>query len=78
MISAQQIRAARALLEWTQPRLASAAGLSVPTIIRMEGPLGPSRSVVANVEAVRRALEDAGVIFLDAEYQAGRGVRLRN
>lgn len=77
MISGQQIKAARALLEWTQPALAAAAGLSVPTIVRMESALGPSRSVAGNVEAVKRALEDAGVIFLDADDQSGLGVRLK-
>lgn len=77
MISSQQIKAARALLEWTQPQLARASGVSVPTIIRMEGSLGPSRSVAGNVEAVRRALEDAGIIFQDSDEQGGVGVRLK-
>ncbi len=77
MISSQQIKAARALLEWTQPKLAAASGVSVPTIIRMEGSLGPSRSVAGNVEAVRRALEDAGIIFRDPDERGGAGVRLK-
>ena len=74
-----QIRAARALLGWSQPALAEAAGLSLPTIVRMESQLGPGRSSAANVEAVRRALESAGVIILDAEEasEAGPGVRIR-
>jgi predicted transcriptional regulator len=70
--TAGQIRAARGLLDWSQPQLAEAAKLSLPTIRRMEGPLGPGRSTPANIEAVRRAFEDAGVIFTsEAEVSTG-------
>lgn len=74
-----QIRAARALLEWTQQELAAAAKLSVPTVRRMESERGPAASTPANVEAVRRALEGAGVVFLEAgqNVMGGVGVRLR-
>jgi len=79
MLTAAQIRAARALLDWSQRQLAEKAKLSVPTIKRMEGALGPERSTEANVEAVRRALETAGVIFLEAKSvkDGGVGVRLK-
>ncbi|HRE43658.1 MAG TPA: helix-turn-helix domain-containing protein [Terricaulis sp.] len=79
MLTAAQIRAARALLDWSQRQLAEKAKLSVPTIKRMEGALGPERSTEANVEAVRRALETAGVIFLEAKSvkDGGAGVRLK-
>lgn len=78
--TAAQIRAARALLDWTQPKLAEAAKLSVPTVRRMESERGPSSSTPANVDAVRRALEEAGVIFLEAgtTKNGGPGVRLKN
>ncbi len=78
-LTTAHIRAARALLDWSQPKLAEAAKLSLPTISRMEGPLGPSRSTLANVEAVRRAFEDAGIVFLDVDEPTtggGLGVRL--
>jgi transcriptional regulator with XRE-family HTH domain len=81
MLTAAQIKAARALLDWSQPQLAEAAKLSLPTISRMEGALGPGRSTAANVEAVRRALEQGGVVFLgDGEpaHGGGPGVRLRS
>ena len=80
MLTASQIRAARALIDWSQPKLAEASGLSLPTIRRMEGALGPGRSSAANVEAVRVALERAGVTFLEAEETkpGGPGVRLSN
>ena len=78
-LSAAQIRAARGLLDWNQPQLAEAAKLSLPTIRRMEGPIGPSRSTAANVEAVRRAFEDAGVVFFEAGEvnSGGPGVRFK-
>lgn len=77
-LTAAQIRAARALLDWTQPDLANVAKLSVPTVRRMESSRGPSGSTEANVEAVRRALEEAGIVFLNPNEQkdGGAGVRL--
>ena len=77
--TAAQIRAARALLDWTQPKLAEKTKLSVPTIRRMESERGPAASTAANVEAVRRALEDAGVVFLEPKEMktGGAGVRLK-
>lgn len=78
-LTAAQIRAARALLDWTQPKLAEMTKISTPTIRRMESDRGPSASTAANVEAVRRALEQAGVVFLDKgdTTTGGPGVRLK-
>jgi predicted transcriptional regulator len=77
MLTAAQIRAARALVDWSGPRLASEAGVSLPTIRRMEGAMGPGRSSAENVAAVQRVLERAGVIFLTADSHGGPGVRLK-
>jgi len=79
MLISAQIRAARALLDWSQRQLAEKSKLSVPTIKRMEGAMGPERSTEANVEAVRRALESAGIVFLDTKQNkdGGAGVRLK-
>lgn len=74
MIDAAQIRAARALIEWKQQDLADKAGLSFATIQRMES-LGTGRSSAANVDAVTKALEAAGVQFI-AENGGGAGVRM--
>jgi transcriptional regulator with XRE-family HTH domain len=74
-ISANQMRAARGLLDWSQERLATAAGLSVPTIKRSERNLGAAVSDEATA-AIQLALEKAGVIFVD-ENGEGPGVRLR-
>ena len=73
MISATQLRAARTLIGWSQKDLAGASGLSLPTIQRMET-LGPHRSSAGNVEKVQRALEAAGIEFIDGDAP---GMRLR-
>lgn len=79
MLTAGQIRAARGLLDWSQQDLAGETKLSVQTIKRMEGLRGPEGSTEANVEAVRRALESAGVVFLEPKStkDGGAGVRLK-
>ena len=77
MLTAAQIRAGRALVDWNGAKLAEASGLSLQTIRRMEGMVGPGRSSAENVGAVRRALEDAGVIFLDENEQTGDGPGVR-
>jgi transcriptional regulator with XRE-family HTH domain len=77
MLTAGQIRAARALLNWSGATLADASGLSLPTIRRMEGAMGPGRSSAENVEAVKRALERAGLTFIAADAAGGAGVRLK-
>lgn len=79
-ISAAQIRAARSLIDWSGEQLAKASGVSLQTIWRMEkSDVGPGRSSSVNVNAVRRALEDAGVVFIDPDEAAvlGVGVRLK-
>ncbi|NBN65934.1 helix-turn-helix domain-containing protein [Pannonibacter tanglangensis] len=76
MFNEAQMRAARALLGLSQGDLAARTALSLPTIKRMET-LGIDRSTAANVEAVKRAFEAAGVEFLAADASGGVGVRLR-
>ena len=80
MISSAQMRAARALLGWDQRQLAEAAGLSLPTIQRMESADGVVGGTVETLMKVVEALEKAGVELIaeDAVSQArGRGVRLK-
>jgi hypothetical protein len=76
-LSAAQIRAARALLRWSAADLAKAASLGANTIRRAEVAEGPTSLTAANELAVRRALEDAGVEFID-QNGGGPGVRLRS
>jgi ribosome-binding protein aMBF1 (putative translation factor) len=75
-LSGAQIRAARALLHWSAVDLAREASLGVNTIRRAEvADLGTSLTA-ANELAIRRALESAGVEFIN-ENGGGPGVRLR-
>jgi transcriptional regulator with XRE-family HTH domain len=75
MLTIEQLRAARGLLGWSQSKLAERAGLSLPTVKRVEINLGPRVSEEAR-NKLRRALESAGVEFID-ENGGGPGVRLR-
>ena len=76
MISTEQIRAARALLRWTAQNLADASGIGVATIRRMELMDGVPSGQVRTIEALRVALEVAGVEFVGSPSDAP-GVRLR-
>jgi ribosome-binding protein aMBF1 (putative translation factor) len=71
-----QIRAARALLRWSAEDLAREASLGLATIRRAEVTESETSMTAANDLAVRRALESAGVEFID-ENGGGAGVRLR-
>lgn len=80
MITAAQMRAARALLGIDQKTLAELAGLSVPTIQRMEASSGNVRGVVDSLTRVVEALERAGIELIGENATSsggGRGVRLR-
>ncbi|MEX6723102.1 helix-turn-helix domain-containing protein [Parapedomonas caeni] len=80
MITAAQMRAARALLGIDQARLADLAGLSLPTIQRMEASDGIVRGQVDTLMRVTEALERAGIALIGDEATSnggGRGVRLR-
>jgi hypothetical protein len=71
-----QIRAARALLRWTADMLAERSKVGVATIKRAEGVDGDVKMTAANVDAVQRALETAGIEFIP-ENGGGAGVRMR-
>jgi predicted transcriptional regulator len=80
MITASQLRAARALLGIDQPVLAQRAGLSLPTIQRMETSDGLIRGNVDSLTKVVQALEDMGIELIGdggTSTVGGRGVRLR-
>lgn len=74
-ISQGQIRAARGLLGWSQATLADRAGISSMTVKRAEGSGSPYPAQGA-LSAIRAALEDGGVQFIE-ENGGGAGVRLR-
>jgi transcriptional regulator with XRE-family HTH domain len=75
-LTSAQIRAARSLIRWTADDLAAASALSVATIRRAELKKNETSLTAANDLAIRRALEAAGVEFID-ENGGGPGVRLR-
>jgi hypothetical protein len=75
-LTSAQIRAARALLRWSAEHLARQSLLSVATIRRAELTEGETSMTAVNDLAVRRALEAAGVEFID-ENGGGPGARLR-
>ena len=80
MITSHQMRAARALLGIDQRQLAELAGLSAPTIQRMEASGGQVRGVVDTLVKVVGALEAAGIELIGDNAPSpagGRGVRLR-
>jgi transcriptional regulator with XRE-family HTH domain len=80
MITANQLRAARALLSIDQRQIAELADLSVPTIQRMEASGGVIRANVDSLMKLVSALESAGIELINpgaASATGGRGVRLR-
>jgi len=75
LLTAEQIRAARAMLRLEQSELAAAAGVSVETVKRLEaqdGPLLTGRA--ATIDAIEKALIKAGVEFTNGDEP---GVKLR-
>lgn len=76
MVSVRQVKAAKALLGWSQGDLANASGISVPTIARLEAADGILGGKLATSTAIVTALESAGIEFI-AENGGGAGVRLR-
>ena len=71
----RQSRGARGLLDWTQADLAKAAMLGLSTVKNFESER--RETTPANLNAIRRALEDAGIEFIPARNGKGVGVRLR-
>jgi transcriptional regulator with XRE-family HTH domain len=80
MISGPQMKAARALLGIGQKALADMAGVSVPTIQRMEASDSDVRGVVESLMRVIAAFDRAGVELIangGRSLEGGRGVRLK-
>jgi transcriptional regulator with XRE-family HTH domain len=75
VITIEQLRAARGLLGWSQSELGERAGLSLPTVKRLEGGYGPRVSDEARAK-LQRAIEAAGIELID-ENGGGLGVRFR-
>lgn len=75
MLTPEQIRAARGLLNWSQRQLFEASGVALQSIKNIE--TGKTDPRLSTATAIRTALESAGVIFIDQNGN-GPGVRLRD
>jgi transcriptional regulator with XRE-family HTH domain len=76
LITTRQVKAARALLGWSQSDLAHRSGVSEPTIARLESTEGELGGREGTAEKIRKSIEAAGVQFIE-ENGGGLGVRLR-
>ncbi|MBR2120462.1 MAG: helix-turn-helix domain-containing protein [Pseudomonadota bacterium] len=74
-VSTRQVKAARALLNWSQQDLADEANVSIATVKRLESDDGDLKGREETARKLRAALQAAGIEFL--EGSAGTGVRLR-
>lgn len=75
-VSIRQVKAARALLDWSQQDLAAASGVSVPTVKRLEAAGGPLGGRAETIRRLQAALVREGIDFIE-ENGGGPGVRLR-
>ena len=73
-LTREQCRAARALLDWSQADLASAAGTGLSTVARFER--GDLKTYASTLETLRTTLETAGIEFIP-ENGGGPGLRLK-
>jgi transcriptional regulator with XRE-family HTH domain len=77
MIYPVQIRAARSLLGLSQDELARGAQVSIVTVKRLEAAGTEIRGSAQTIARLQRALEAAGIIFIDQDAKVGPGVRLK-
>ena len=77
MIRSVQIRAARALLAMSQQDLATRAAVGLNTVKRIEAALDHPTGTIQTLLRITRALEQAGILFIDQDEERGPGVRLR-
>ena len=79
-LTAAQMRAARAMLGIDQRQLAEMAGVSLPTIQRMESSAGTVRGMIESLTRVVEALDRAGIVLIGdnaTSSEGGRGIRLK-
>jgi transcriptional regulator with XRE-family HTH domain len=76
LVTTRQIKAARALLAWSQAELADRSGISEPTVARLEAVDGELGGRGETTQKIREAIEAAGIDFIE-ENGGGPGVRVR-
>ncbi len=74
MITSAQIRAARALLDWTRDQLSTQAGVGISALMRLESSEGVPSGNIKTFESVQKAFEKAGIEFIGTP-ESGAGVR---
>ena len=75
-ISGNQVRAARALIGWSQLDLANAAKIGEMTVKRFESVQNEDGGTIKTLQAIQKTLEGAGIIFIQKDENGGPGVRL--
>ena len=76
MLTSEQIRAARALLDWKQEELAKKAGIGLATLQRLERGSGPLMAHVSTAVKIEGALRKGGIDFIERNDGGGVGVRI--
>ena len=76
MITSSQIRAARAMLNWSREELAKNSGVGISALMRFEGAEKIPRGNIKTFELIQGAFEKAGIEFIGTPEDAP-GVRLR-
>ncbi len=76
MITGAQLRSARYALRWSVSDLATTSGISTSTIKRIEAMDGKPNSTAANISALQKTLESAGIEFIGTPDD-GPGIRIR-
>ena len=77
MITSAQIRAARALLDWSRQTLSDSSGVGISALMRLESANGIPGGNIKTFEAVQNAFEKVGIQFIGTPDD-GPGVRLFN
>ena len=77
MITSAQIRAARALLDWSRQNLSDSSGVGISALMRLESAKGIPGGNIKTCEAVQNAFEKVGIQFIGTPDD-GPGVRLFN
>jgi hypothetical protein len=77
LITSAQIRAARALLNWSRAELASKSGIGLSALMRLESSEGVPGGHIKTLDTVQKAFEDTGVEFIGTP-ENGAGVRWKS
>jgi len=74
LITSDQIRAARAMLDWSRDQLSGKSGVGISALMRLESSQGVPSGNIKTFEAVQKAFEQAGIEFIGTP-ESGAGVR---